>query len=463
MAGARDKFEDLASQLVKGEQPDAGKVRIKQGDSGIDVHVGELSSTEGIDVYQCKFFPQGLGESQKDQIRKSFRECKDSTFFKAKTWTLCLPVDLSIDEKRWFEDWKTKQANAGIVIREPWGAMKLEGLLYQEKNRGLKEAFFKEEHLTQIRELHGMMQRLIAEIGQRLQEDAAQRQQTQKAGVLARQTEYFDEFLGSMRESYEKLTRPGPISYSKQQQAVKAGDEAALRAIKKAQQRLAHWEISIRPSWLPEHPQIRTLKECSAIVEACQVRSNGWEYPVIAREAFETGSDWLGSTRIYQREVESWRLSQRGLFVHMFPVWDDVQGYELEPEWFSYTVPPGFVAKGYLDIDIAIRTFTSIFRFASRFAEKAFDAGEGATDIRIRITNTRDRALVTTNDPRRLRGCYRATEPELEHVWHCKREELAGAADTLAIKAALWFFERFGWYDASEVVLSNIQRRLFPG
>jgi hypothetical protein len=90
VAGARQKFEDLASQLVKGEQPNADKVRMVKGDEGIDVHVGDLTDPGGIDIYQCKFFPQGIEESQKSQIRRSFQACPDSQNFKVKKWTVCL-------------------------------------------------------------------------------------------------------------------------------------------------------------------------------------------------------------------------------------------------------------------------------------------------------------------------------------------------------------------------------------
>jgi hypothetical protein len=168
VAGAREKFEDLAAHLVQKEQPNASKVRLERGDDGIDVHVGDLTNTAGIDVYQCKFFPQGLGESQKSQVRESFRRCRESANFKLKRWTLCLPVDLSVDEKRWFEEWKGRQASFGIGIDDLWTATKLEGLLYQEKNRGLKEAFFKEEYLAQIREMHSQLQQLVAEVIARL-------------------------------------------------------------------------------------------------------------------------------------------------------------------------------------------------------------------------------------------------------------------------------------------------------
>src|SRR5262249_46437512 len=68
VAGAQAKFDDLSSQLVERDQPDADKVRIEQGDGGLDVFVGNLTDPHGLEVYQCKFFPQGLGDSQKDQI-----------------------------------------------------------------------------------------------------------------------------------------------------------------------------------------------------------------------------------------------------------------------------------------------------------------------------------------------------------------------------------------------------------
>jgi len=197
VAGAREKFEDLASHLVKGEQPAADKVRVMQGDGGIDVHVGELTSPDGIEVYQCKFFQHGLDEAQKDQIRKSFQGCRDSDEFRTKKWTLCLPLDLSIEERKWFEQWRAKQMTSGIVIEDPWGATKLEGLLYQAKNQGLRESFFQEEHLAQIRELHAMLSQLISDIAERLRQDTAERGQ----GERARKAE--------KRAKIQELTREG--------------------------------------------------------------------------------------------------------------------------------------------------------------------------------------------------------------------------------------------------------------
>jgi hypothetical protein len=384
-----------------------------------------------------------LEESQKDQIRKSFQRCRDSDKFTVKKWVLCLPVDLSLDERKWFEDWRSKQATSGILIEDPWGATKLEALLYQAKNRGLLEAYFKQEHLAQINELHSMLQRLVPDIAERLRQDAAEREEARRSDALARQEDDLARFVEAARESY--LTLVG-------QATTVAGFPG---------NRPAHWEIVIRPSWIPAHDQINTLKECWSVVETCSVRSNGWEYPVVRHGTTMNGQDWVGATRTHRFEVESWRLSQKGVFAHMFAIWDDVERAGRQPPVGSWDLPRGFVPQHFLDIDVAIRTLTHIFRFATNLAEKAFDPGDGAVEVIIRLTGTRDRVLITWDDLCRLQECYRATEPTLEYTWRCPREELRRVPDDFARKAALWFFERFGWHEVSADVLSGIQSKVF--
>lgn len=255
VAGAREKLEDLASQLVEREQPDVDKVRMVQGDSGIDVYSGDLTDPAGIDVFQCKFFPQGLDEVQKEQIRKSYRTCRDSTQFKVRRWTLCLPVDLSLEENKWFDDWRRKQAASGIVIEDPWGALKLEGLLYQEKNRGLKEAFFKEEHLTQIREIHSLLQRLVPDIATRLKLDLLSGQQESDAQV--RQAEYLKDFGQSVRDSFRALVKPAAVKLSEIHRLRQTGDHKRANELWDAGKRPGRWEVAIYPARIPEHARFR--------------------------------------------------------------------------------------------------------------------------------------------------------------------------------------------------------------
>jgi hypothetical protein len=168
VAGAREKFEDLTVQLIRSERPDAERVRIVRGDGGIDAHDGSITDPSGVDVFQVKFFPDGVGEAQKKQIRDSFSTARDSTKFRTRSWTMCLPIDLSLDEKTWFDTWKGNQSGTGIDILPVWGATKLEGLLYEQKNRGVKEAFFKEEHLELLRVQGANIEKLVHEFVQRI-------------------------------------------------------------------------------------------------------------------------------------------------------------------------------------------------------------------------------------------------------------------------------------------------------
>ncbi len=169
IAGAREQFENLCGQLIRSQSPTATGIRVHRGDGGIDVYEGKFTGGEGIHVFQVKYFPNGIGKSQRNEVRESFTRCRTNTQFTTKRWTLCLPVDLSVEETEWFSKWVQEQAQHEIDI--DWrGATQLEGLLYHADNRGIKEAFFKEEYLTQIREMHGMLMNLIDDITTRLGE-----------------------------------------------------------------------------------------------------------------------------------------------------------------------------------------------------------------------------------------------------------------------------------------------------
>lgn len=108
--GARFAFESACLLVLstKFNNENVQGIRIHQGDGGIDVYVG-LLGVEPVAVYQCKFFLNGIDESQKEQIRKSFRTASKSERFELKSWHLCLPQDLTLDEAAWFDGWSQKK------------------------------------------------------------------------------------------------------------------------------------------------------------------------------------------------------------------------------------------------------------------------------------------------------------------------------------------------------------------
>lgn len=109
-AGARDIFEKICTQWLQYRfGTDAHRIRVSQGDGGIDVLVGDFS--QPIDVYQCKYFIDGVGDSQKKQIRESYERAKNASDYRLKNWYLCVPCELSIKEFSWWSDWKSKKEN----------------------------------------------------------------------------------------------------------------------------------------------------------------------------------------------------------------------------------------------------------------------------------------------------------------------------------------------------------------
>jgi len=117
--GARALFEQLIIHLLKVKHRTIRNIRSAPGDWGIDAYIGELASGTCM-IWQCKYFPDGFDDSQKDQIRKSFKtacEKSDEQGFTIDVWTLCVPCDLSAPETVWWEGWSKRQnKSTGIKI-----------------------------------------------------------------------------------------------------------------------------------------------------------------------------------------------------------------------------------------------------------------------------------------------------------------------------------------------------------
>lgn len=107
-AGARDVFEKICTELMHTRfNSDAHNIKVNQGDEGIDILVGDFASP--IENYQCKYFVDGVGDTQKDQIRKSFKRAIEATDYKMKRWILCVPCTLTANEFKWWSAWSAEK------------------------------------------------------------------------------------------------------------------------------------------------------------------------------------------------------------------------------------------------------------------------------------------------------------------------------------------------------------------
>jgi hypothetical protein len=107
IAGAREAFEDACETLFRKKYKDhhVSQVKVKNGDGGIDIFIGELG-IEPITVIQCKFFLESFEASQHSQIRESFKTAILSEKYELKEWILCIPRVIDIDENTWWFKWK---------------------------------------------------------------------------------------------------------------------------------------------------------------------------------------------------------------------------------------------------------------------------------------------------------------------------------------------------------------------
>lgn len=147
-AGAREIFEKICTKLLQTKFESSYSVKVSHGDDGIDIFVGDLN--KDVDVYQCKYFIDGIGKSQKQQIRGSYKSAKEAKNYKVNKWFLCLPCILTIEEHKWWSNWKTRTFNLdSIPITLCDGSF----LINELKRLGLYETTFDDDIRNTLSEI----------------------------------------------------------------------------------------------------------------------------------------------------------------------------------------------------------------------------------------------------------------------------------------------------------------------
>ncbi|WP_415376675.1 hypothetical protein [Patiriisocius sp. Uisw_017] len=155
IAGAREAFEDACETLYKKKYKDqhVSQVKVKQGDGGIDIFIGELG-VEPITVIQCKFFLESFGATQHSQIRESFNTAITSEKYELKEWILCIPRVIDIDENTWWFKWKHKKLKEHTKNKSFIKLTNGNELIDLLKELGLYNQVFKIDDSIKIDEIH---------------------------------------------------------------------------------------------------------------------------------------------------------------------------------------------------------------------------------------------------------------------------------------------------------------------
>lgn len=142
--GAREVFQMLVTDLVSLEHPTAAVVAAPGGqDWGIDTYVGRFDDT--LTVWQSKFFLRGVGPSQQQQIRESFKQVLDQATANELTidaWFLAVPCDMAPEERRWFDGWAGRQAREVKFPLSLWGGSDLRRKLMRADAEDIRRDYF---------------------------------------------------------------------------------------------------------------------------------------------------------------------------------------------------------------------------------------------------------------------------------------------------------------------------------
>lgn len=216
-----------------------------------------------------------------------------------------------------------------------------------------------------------------------------------------------------------------------------------------------HWLVAIRP--LVFQPDAIPLADCWELIESANVQLRGWDYPHVDHRLRGQGQDWIQSWVDFMGHRSFWRFFQSGQFVHVFAFNEDSYGDDvLSRARHRVSLPPGFQASGYVDFINLLYTTTEIAEFSSRLARH--DAFASGVQLEITLEHVSNR-LLTSMEPLRLwHYFYPAADDRLNFTWQGDSSRLTAESAGLAQKAAIHFYERFGWFGAPAELIAEEQR-----
>jgi len=201
-----------------------------------------------------------------------------------------------------------------------------------------------------------------------------------------------------------------------------------------------HWEVSAYPS-VYEKERIADQGVIGDLVRGSTVSLRGWSFPhtdVRTATNFEMG---MQSFTNWERFCEVYRVYLSALF-------------RWKGAYRENSVPGGKV----LSFISTIYQMTEFLQFFKRFYSKVPEVN--SLHIAIRLTDTRNRVLVSLDPTVELEGMYECGEPEINLELDLKSAQLQTEADAIARGLAKRVFRIFNWNDVQDDLIGFWQQKL---
>jgi len=152
ISGAREAFEQTCAILFKEIYANEEVLHVNaiNDDEGIDTLVGNIER-EPVIVIQSKFFLERIEEGQKQQISKSFKRVILNRKYKIKKWILCIPSLLTINEIRWWKNWKEQREKEYFLEEDVIQLFDGDTIIQKLKEKRLYDIVFNIENNIQIK------------------------------------------------------------------------------------------------------------------------------------------------------------------------------------------------------------------------------------------------------------------------------------------------------------------------
>lgn len=226
-----------------------------------------------------------------------------------------------------------------------------------------------------------------------------------------------------------------------------------------------HWFYRIKP--LPyKSDRFGRLRSVRDVVGKSIVKYRGWDFPVMPGPKDEQQSrEYYGGTVNWRGCAEYWRMHLSGQFVYMSQLREHVDvGWSSDRDRAiqRHVGEHRFQSKpnGIVDFVNLVWTTTEFIEFAGRLLESGMKADH--LDFTVRLAGIRG-FLVVSSPEHRIPLLYQATDDAVE--WHVTRPAAIALGDRrgIASHCAVRLLEQFGWTDASESVIADVQAELVHG